>query len=69
MTYEQLLARAKARREHAFLLRCEGLTYAKIADALGFKDRTRAMTMVRQFAKEMNRAIRKAKLQYYRKSF
>ena len=52
---------SKARREHAFLLRCEGLTYQQIGERLGMHTRNSSRIMVYKFGRELARALRKTK--------
>jgi hypothetical protein len=52
--------RARARWEHAFLLRCEGYTYRQIGERMGVS-KARAERMVRGFAHELTNAMRKPK--------
>jgi hypothetical protein len=48
----------QAWNEHAFLLRCEGLTYRKIGEHLGVSS-TRAMGRTMQFSRTMAHVMRK----------
>ena len=53
----------KAREEHAFLLRCERLSYAKIGARLGVCG-ARAHQMIQKFSRRLRSATRKTKLRF-----
>jgi len=56
---------SKAREEHAFLLRCEGLKYKEIGKQFGVSvERARQMTF--RCSRHLNKAMRKTKV-YYRR--
>jgi hypothetical protein len=55
----------RARWEHAFLLRCEGLTYRTIGERLGVSHE-RARGMVFRFSNIFNRRTRHARLRFIR---
>jgi DNA-directed RNA polymerase specialized sigma24 family protein len=47
-----------ARREHAFLLRCEGVKYKEIGQRLGVRKQA-AHQLVMRFGKRLNKAMRR----------
>ncbi len=50
-----------ARREHAFLLRCENITYQKISERLGLS-RGHVEVSVKHFARKLAHAMRRTKI-------
>lgn len=50
-----------ARKEHAMLLRCEGLSFGQVAKRLGVS-RARAAVMSENAAQKLNWAMRRTKL-------
>jgi DNA-directed RNA polymerase specialized sigma24 family protein len=52
-----------ARREHAFLLRCEGLTLAEVGERLG-TTRDQVRGLVAHFVGRMNRAMARTRVYY-----
>lgn len=53
----------EARREHAFLLRCEGLKFWEIGDHLGVGVQ-RCSQMTRQYSRRLKRAMRRTRVYY-----
>ncbi len=53
-----------ARREHAFLLKCEGLTYQQIAVRLGLKHKDMIGHIVHAGAEDLQWGMRKAKFRF-----
>jgi hypothetical protein len=53
----------RARWEHAFLLRCEGLTYQQVGDRLGV-GKERARQMIFRFAHILNRRCRRMRVRW-----
>ncbi len=51
----------KARREHAWLLRCEGFKLREISNRLGI-GRERARQMINKFSREMTRSLKRTKI-------
>ena len=49
---------ARARHEHVWLLRAEGLTLQQIADRIGLVSRERVRQIIAQFGRRMKRAMR-----------
>ena len=52
---------ARARYEHVWLLRAEGLTLQQIADRIGLVSRERVRQIIHQFGRRVKRATRKTK--------
>lgn len=50
----------QARREHAFLLRCEGMTLREIGERLGYTPE-RSRSAIWQFSKQVNKALKGTK--------
>jgi hypothetical protein len=60
---EEELTYYEARREYAFMLRCEGLTYKKIGERLGISHH-RTSQLVWGFAKRLAQAMKQTRVTF-----
>jgi len=58
---EWIDAYSRGRKEHAFLLRCEGLKFAEIGPRMGFTSRQEARRLTYAFSRKLARAITRTK--------